>query len=282
MRQGWESVTISESDARNRPFAPESAVENLHDALIEDGEPVSVGEAIDTYLRFDRSNWNSDHRTSRYERARQYQYPRILESDRQFQERYNLTTAKLIRTIDPLNAADELLTPWELDERLHGGRVRGAIRDALRYQFEDFDWEWVGVTTPDELAGAPEEHLHLWIDDPTNSVTADFFDTACERHLDNCHTVSDESAATVEVSTNPSLIDYVPDETASIITHSEATEVRPTASAHFVAKRLPDLVVGDYYNEEYDHPRETLLEGAAAGWACPHEWFRTSSGLPDL
>jgi hypothetical protein len=282
--QGRDSIPIiiSESDARTRPFAPGYAADDLPESLIENGEVVSVDEAISTYLRFNRSNQNSDNRTSRYERSRQYQYPRILESDRQFQEQYSLTTVTLTRKIDPLSETDELLTPWELDARLNGGSVRGAIGDALRYQLRDFDWEWVGVTTPEELSGAPEEHLHLWIDDPDNIVTTDFFDTAWQRHIDNCTTVPDERGRAIEVATDPSLVDYVPEETASIMTHSEAVEVRPTDSAYSVAKQLPDLIVGDYYSEDHDNPPDTLLEGAAAGWAVTHEWYRTSRGLPDL
>jgi len=157
----WEPVIIAESDARERPFAPDNAVDYLPDSLVDNDRVVSVGEAIDTYLKFDRSNWNIDSRTSRYERARRYQYPRILESDRRFQEQYNLTTVHFTRRIDPLTEDDELLTPWELDERLHGNSVRAAIRDALRYQLQDFDWEWIGITTPKELSGVPEEHLHI-------------------------------------------------------------------------------------------------------------------------
>lgn len=113
-------------------------------------------------------------------------------------------------------------------------------------------------------------------------MTTDNFESAWERHLENCPAVFEECESSIEVNTDPELIDYVPEETASIITHSEATEVRPTSSAHRVAKLLPDLIVGDYYDGEQDNPPDTLLEGAAAGWAVDREWFRTSSGLPDL
>lgn len=280
---------VSEEAARQRPVAPASVTDGLKESLVnEEGQPVSVEEAIATYLKFNKSKMNEPDNISRAEYARHNQYPRILEGDRRFQDEYGLTTVTFTRRVCPLDESGAMFTPWELDEQLHVGGVHDAVRSAIDYQLGDREYEYVGVTTPRELNGAPQEHLHYWIDDPADEVTPSFFETARERHLEYVpnarpedHQIRvDGTDGTVRVSTDPETVDHIPEETATIITHSDYPAMHPTRSAHFVATRLPDLVVWDYYNHDEDNPPDTLLEGAAAGWAVPHQWFRTSSGMP--
>lgn len=284
-----EGTTISDDAALGRPIAPDTIdLENLNEGLLEEAdEPTTVREAIDTYLKFNKSKMNEDDHMARAEYARYNQYPRICESDRKFQEEYDLTTATLTRRLSPLDESGEMLTPWELSEQLHGGGVQGAIRSALDYHLSEFNFEWVGVTTPREDDGTPQEHIHLWIDDPSNQVTPRFLESAREKHIeyvpnaysDDHRYQADGTAGCIRVSTDPNTVDELPEETASIITHSDYPARHPTQSAHYVATQLPDLIVFNYYNEDHPTPPLTLQEGAAAGWAVPHRWFRTSTGI---
>lgn len=276
---------ISDDAAGERPFAPDTVdPDNINEHVVsDDGELPTVSEAVDTFLRFNKSIMNDKpDNMARAEYARYNQFPRICDSDRKFQHEYDLTTATITRRLSPLDENDELLTPWEMSEQMHGGDVQSAIRSALSYQFEEFDWEWCAVTTPREGSGAPQEHIHLWIDDSQNEVTTGFLETAREKHLEYVPNAyeEDHQGGCIQVATDPETTDTLTKEAAAaIITHSDYPATYPTKSAYYVATNLPELIVYNYYDEDRPTPPRSLQEGAAASWLTPHRWFRTSSGM---
>lgn len=272
------------------PIAPPSVkVERLPDPLTEVGEPLSIEEAREAYLRTQHASWNADSRTSKYERHRYHLYPRILAADRHFQSEYEgLTTAMLSRRLSPIDESGNWLTPWECNDMLHGGRIHQSIREAVDYQLDGFSYEWVGVTAPTRSAGTPHEHLYFWIDDPDDEVTTEYFDTGLERHLDHCVNAyqkhhqyrADGSGGAITVQHSPEVVKEAPDKIHDIL--EESTPRPNTMGAQYLASQLAHLPLGDFYDESKESPPDALLEGAALSWASPRNWFRASRGVPAL
>lgn len=276
-------------------LAPPSVdVDSLPKPLHDGTQALTVDEARETYLRIERASWNSDERTSKHMRHRSELYPRILESDRRFQEQYKgLTTAKLTRGLSPFDESGERLTPWELDAMLNGGTIRRSVREALNYHLSrkrDLEFEWVGVTSVTQTTGAPREYIYLWIEDPGNEVSADWLSPTLDRHLDRCANASEENhayhesgtAGAITVRHSPPLADHSKDDFWKIQEASEEPSYPNTTGAKFVAGQLVHLPVGDYVNSERDNPSDTLLNGGALGWASPYRWFRASGGVPNI
>ena len=276
-------------DRLSRKVAPEEVdTEQLPNPLADGGEPLSVEAAAEAYMKIQTYETNTEQRTSRYERAL-VKYGRILEADRKFQEEYDLTTAMLTRNVSPFDERGEWLTPWSIDEMLNGGGIRRSIREALNYHLGEFNFEWVAVTTPRETDGTPYELTYLWIDDPDNKVTVSHLEPSLERHLDRCPGARPENHSyrvdgtdgAITVRHDPPIASQtVPAKYPAIFAKSEYPPVPATQGALHVATNLADLVVGDIHNPRREDPKATLIEGAAAGWATPRDWFRASSGVP--
>jgi hypothetical protein len=262
----------------------------LPDPLVtEDGEAATVAEAGETYLKVQRSNWNDDTLTSKYERHRFETYPRILDADRQFQAEFeSLTTAMLTRRLSPLDERGDWLTPWECNEMLHGGKVHRSVRDTLAYQLGDFQFEWVAVTAPTRSAGTPHEHIYLWIDDPDNDVTPAHLAPALDKHLKYCANAyekhhryrSDGTDGAITVQHAPTLIDQRHDEVTRHVASGDTPPQANTAGAQYLASQLAHLPVEDYYADDRSDPPRPLFEGAALAWASPLDWFRAGRGVP--
>jgi len=283
---------------RSLPLAPDSVkTARLPKPFVSDkGGVLTVEEARETYLRVERSNWESDSRTSKYERHRFGVYPRILEADRHFRVEYEgLTTAMLSRRLSPLDDNRDWLTPWECNEMLHGGSIHRSIRGAISYQLDGFAYEWVAVTAPTRSAGTPHEHIYLWIDDSENEVTTEHFAPALEKHLKRCPNAYEEhhrirasgNGGAITVQHSPALIGNIPAEFWNIRDQSQTYKetgsvVVNTRGAQYLASQLAHLPPGDYYRECMDDPPNPLLEGAALAWASPYNWFRGSKGVPML
>ena len=281
---------------RSLPLAPDSVKpDRLPDPFVTDkGEAVTVVEAGETYLKVQRSNWQDDTLTSKYERHKSETYPRILEADRHFRTKYDgVTTAMLTRRLSPLDEAGEWLTLWECNEMLHGGGVHKSIRGTLNYQLDAFEFEWIGVTAPTRSAGTPHEHIYLWIDDPDDDVTVDQIVPARDKHLKYCTNAykkhhqyrADGTGGAVTVQHSPELIDFAPDEFFSIVenspTYAETGKVwENTKGVQYLASQLAHLPVGDFYDSQRENPPQALFEGAALAWATPRDWFRASRGVP--
>ena len=288
--------TPDHSARRGMPLVPDSVKrDHLPEPLrAEKSGAVTVAEAGELYLRVQRSNWENDALTSKYERHKSETYPRILEADRHFQMQFEgLTTAILTRRLSPVDDNGNWLTPWECNEMLHGGGVHRSVRNALSYQLDTFDFEWLAVTAPTRSAGTPHEHIHLWIDDPDDEVMADYLKPALDKHLKYCANAyerhhryrADGTGEAITVQHDPELIESVPDEFFSITensqTYAETGTVPPnTAGAQYLASQLAHLPIGDYYNNRRENPPQTLFEGAALAWASPYNWFRAGGGVP--
>lgn len=275
---------------RKLPLAPPSVKVDRLPAPLQDGErPLTVEEAGTTYLRIQRASWNSDTRTSKYERHRYCVYPRILEADRQFQTKFEgLTTSLLTRRLSPLDESDNWLTPWECNEMLHGGSVHRSVREALNYHLGEFMSEWVAVTAPTRSAGTPHEHIYLWIEDPENAVTMDHIEPGLDKHLKYCANAypkhhrfrGDGTAGAVTIQHDPEVVKETPEKIHEISATTDGSLHPNTAGAQYLASQLAHLPVGDLYDGRCEDPSQPLFEGAALAWASPRDWFRASQGVP--
>jgi hypothetical protein len=265
------------------------------DRLVENGKPVTVGEAGKTYLKTDQWNRNSNTYTSKHQYHLRELYPRILEADRHFQQEYSgLTTAMLTRRLSPLDDNYEWLTPWECNEMLHGGKIQRSIRDAIDYHI-DAEYEWLGVTAPTRSAGTPHEHIYLWIEDPDDTVTVGDLKPARDLHLKHCQNAykrhhksqGDTKGRAITVQHSPEQVGEIPKKIMSVLEHSETynrTGNAPpnTAGAQYLASQLVYLHLADFYDAARDDPPLALFEGAALAWVSDHDWFRHGQGLPSL
>lgn len=284
--------TPNHAARRELPLAPSSVkIDRLPDPLTDGERPLTVEEAGTTYQHIQWSSWNSDDRTSKYERHRYQVYPRILEADRHFQTHFeDVTTAMLTRRLSPLDESDNWLTPWECNEMLHGGSVHRSVREALNYQLDGFSFEWVAVTAPTKSAGTPHEHIYLWIDDPGDNVTTAHLESGLEKHLKYCANAypkhhdyrTDGMDGAITVEHNPRIVTETPDKIHEIVDQTDSSMHPNTAGAQYLASQLAHLPIGDYYAAGRDDPPQVLFEGAALSWASPQNWFRTSRGVPAL
>lgn len=283
------------SNRRSRRLIPDSVpTESLPGALVEDGEPLTLGEASSTYMRINQHLRNASGRTSEYEYATN-QYARILRADRHFQHSWGgLTTVMLTRTVSPFSDSGELLTPFEIEEMLNGAALRRSVREALEYHLGDFTFEWAAVTTPNTRTGTPYELIYLWVDDPDNEVVVGLIEPALQRHLDRCPNAypedhqyrADGSDGTIEIQHDPPRAELEAERQAEIMAEDDIPPYDQTAGALHLATNLPALELADYYDSTELDPPPTLIEGAAAGWACrairSHNWVRFSGGVPGL
>lgn len=278
---------------RGLPLAPDSVkIDSLPKPFrADEGGAATVAETGEAYLKMQRSNWNDDFLTSKYERHKFEIYPRILHADRQFQMKYDsLTAVMLTRRLSPLDGDNNWLTPWECNEMLHGGSVHRSVRRALRYQLEGFEFEWLAVTAPTRSAGTPHEHIYLWIDDPGDIVTTDHIVPALNKHLKHCNNAyqehhqycTDGTEGAITVQHNPNLRKESHHRVAKQVVSGNTPPRSNTLGAQYLASQLAHLPVGDYYNQEKETPPQALFEGAALSWASPYNWFRASGGVPSL
>jgi len=291
--------TPDHSARRSVPLAPDSVKrDRMPDPFLTDnGRVLTVGEAGETYLKIQRTNWKNDQLTSKYERHLHNLYPRLLEADRHFQAEYDgLTTVMLTRRLSPLDEFGGYLTPWECNEMLHGGGVHQSLNQAISYQLGDsFRYEWVGVTSPTKTAGTPHEHLYFWIEDPADKITTQHFSTGLDKHIKYCtnayeqdHTYRvDGTDGALTFQHNPQRCELSPDGFWNVRevsqTYAATGQVRDnTTGAQYLASQLAHLPVADFYNSNHDYPPTALLEGAAMAWASPYNWFRASGGVPAL
>jgi len=276
---------------RGLPLAPDSVkTDRLPKPFRADnGGAVSVQEAGEAYLRVQRSNWNDDTLTSKYERHRFETYRRILDADRQFQAKYDgLTAVMLTRRLSPLDDDNNWLTPWECNEMLHGGSVHRSVWCALRYQLEGFEFEWLAVTAPTRSAGTPHEHIYFWIDDPSNDVTTDHIAPALDKHLKYCINAherhhqyrADGTDGAIRVQHDPDLRKQSHDNVAEQVIRGNTPPRSNTLGAQYLASQLAHLPLADYYEQKRPTPPRALFEGAALAWASPYNWFRASGGVP--
>ena len=280
---------VCDDDSRRaQPLAPDSVKsERLPEPFVKDGEPVTVAEAGETYLKVQRANWNDDTLTSKHERHKHEMYPRILEADRHFQREYDsLTTAMLTRRLSPLDETGSWLTPWDCNGMLHDGGIQRSVREALDYGLDEFIFEWIAVTAPTTSAGTPHEHIYLWIDDADDEVTVDHLSPALDKHLKHCENAYQEhhryrpdgTEGAVTVRHDPPVVTEYPESLSEILERS--FPYPNTRGAQYLASQLAHLPIADYYPDDRETPPQALFEGAALAWVSPRNWFRASQGVP--
>ena len=285
------------SARREKSLAPESVKpDRMPDPFVsETGEILTVAEAGETYLKVQKSNLNRDDVTSKHEYHKYDTYPQIQAADRHFQHKYDgLTTAMLTRRLSPINDAGNWLTPWECNEMLHGGNVHRSVRRALDYQLDAYEYEWIAVTAPTTSAGTPHEHIYLWIDYPTDNIGTDQLSSGLDKHLKHCNNAyekdhryrEDGSCGALTVQHDPDRVDALSIPFYDIKEHCPTYEesgraYRTTQGAQYIASQLAHLPLADFYNPEKEKPPQALFEGAALAWASPHNWLRTTRGVPE-
>lgn len=284
------------STRRELPLAPSSVKpECLPEPFVTDKRhAVTMAEAGKVYLKVQRSNWQDNTLTSKYECHKNGTYPQILGADRHFQATYSdVTTVMLTRRLSPLDDSDSWLTPWECNEMLHGGKIHRSIRRALNYQLDGFEFEWIAVTAPTRSAGTPHEHIYLWIDDPNDDVTLDHIQPALDKHLKYCPNAYkkhhqyrvDGTDGAIRLQHSPDRVDSDIDTVRRVVESDPRCEnlgqvYQNTAGAQYLASQLTHLPVGDYYDNQRENPPQALFEGAALAWTSPYNWFRASGGVP--
>lgn len=279
---------------------PSVSVDDIPDPLVvDDGDESrlpTVEEARETYLPIQRNAWNHGTFVSAYERQLNQTYPRIHEADRQLRQRYDgLTTGMITRRLSPIDDDDQWIPPLKIDDQLHDTRTWRSVRRCLSRQLAEYEFEYIAVTAPTESAATPHQHIYLWIDDPGDEISATDFGPVLDKHLKHCPNASekhhqyelDGSDGAITVQHQPESVDYTAAEVrrfneASDSTNGEGYLRKNTAGAKYLATQLAHLPLGDRYDASVDNPPQPLLEGAAIAWASPHNWLRTSTGVPTL
>jgi hypothetical protein len=261
----------------------------------ESPKVVDIGRARKINLTYQQASRRAD-RTSKYERHRYQLYPRLLEADRHFRQKYDgLTTVMLTRRLRPVDKNGEWFTPMILDRLLHNGTVMSRIRECLGYHICEYDFEYVRVTATTKSAATPHEHRFIWIDDPGDEITVEDVSPALNKHLNYIpcaherHHELDPAGddGPIRIQHDPSLVDEVPEKAESVKLNCQERydsdgRIRNTRGAQYIASQLAHLPLGDKWDADKDDPQDTLLEGSAIAWASPNRWFGASHGVPSL
>lgn len=246
-------------------------------------QPMTVERGTDVLLRYQRAAWNSDSRTSKYERSLG-KYQSLLEADRQMRRQYDgrLTTVMLTRRLSPIERG-QWVTPYELDQRLHS--PDRSVNDALRYRLRDYAYEYLGVAATTDSAATPHEHIYLWIDDSDDEINPSLFTSLIEKHVTVVTGASGEKhrvGEAITVEHNPPLVDHVPNRISRILDDSTTTADGSvpvnTAGAQYLASQLPFLPIGDVYCADVEVD-EAVIDGATVAWVGAHDTIRSSSGI---
>jgi len=245
--------------------------------------PLTVQEAAEVYLRYQQSAWNSSNRTSKLQKGIAT-YGSLLGTDRELRLQYDdLTTVLLSRRLSPI-ADGEWITPFEIDERLHGDDTNTSVTRSLRHHLRKFEYEYVGVTATTDSAATPHEHIYIWIDDPENTISTSDFKHPIDLHIEKTGAASKDhregEAITVRhdpplVNTEPNKIDHIQE---TCLTADGGSLPRNTRGAQYLANQLPHLSLADRID-----PNGTVeieqIDGGAIAWATPHKWLRSSNGI---
>ena len=178
---------------------------------------------------------------------------------------------------------------------LHEGAVHRSVREALSYQLDTFEFEYIAVTAPTRSAGTPHEHIYLWVEDPENEVGTSHIKPALNKHIKYCTNAlmkhhrfrRDGTDGAIRVQQDPDLLRSIPEKvqchTGHRDSHNGSDEaLTNTAGAQYIASQLAHLPVGDFCREDQSDPPDALIEGAALAWTSPRNWFRASRGVPTL
>ncbi|ERH06340.1 MAG: putative rep protein (DUF1424) [Halonotius sp. J07HN4] len=243
--------------------------------------PVTIEKGAEITKRYQRASWNSNGRTSKYERA-MTNYGRVLEADRKMRDKCgsSLTTVMLTRRVSPIEEG-RWITPHELDERLHEQDT--SFSKAIRYQLNDFEYEWVAVTATTDTAASPHEHQYLWISDGDNEIDASMFTTAMDKHtrVTGATESKHQAGEAITVRYDPSETTYRPSQLMNVHKKSDTSDgglPSNTKGARYIAKQLPSLVIGDVYSPDVS-VSDARIDGATVSWVASHNTLRHSRGV---
>jgi hypothetical protein len=244
---------------------------------------MTVQEAAEVYVRYQQSAWNSTNRTSKYEKDIAT-YGSLLGADRELRLQYDdLTTVLLSRRLSPISD-EEWITPFEIDERLHGGRANVSVTRSLKYHLREFEYEYVGVTATTDSAATPHEHIYIWIDNPENTITTSDFKAPIDLHIKHTEATLENhrEGEAITVEHDPPLVDAEPERVDHIkeksVTADGGSLLPNTQGAQYLASQLPHLSLAGRFNNT-DTIEQVQIDGGAIAWATPHKWLRSSKGI---
>lgn len=256
---------------------------------------MTVDQAREAYVTYERKLENRPDRTAVHERARYKRYPQILNADRYFRTHYDeLTTVMFTRRVSPMDSKNNWLHPSQLDLMINSALLLKKVRKAVQYKLRHFDFNYMRLTAVTESAATPHEHRYFWIEDPDNEIDVKHFTSALQKHIDMWANAKkkhhpydadgDEGAITVQH--EPSLVDEEPDKMQEVRHGSKQFEdvdsfLRNTQGAQYIASQLPHMEMWNKFDHDAD-TKDTLLEGGAIAKATSSRWFGTSNEVPDL
>lgn len=245
--------------------------------------PFTIKEAAEVYVRYQQSAWNSTNRTSKLQKAIAT-YGSLLGTDRELRLQYDdLTTVLLSRRLSPISDG-EWLTPFEIDERLHGDGTNTSVTRSLRHHLRKFEYEYVGVTATTDSAATPHEHIYIWIDDPGNTITTSDFKPPIKSHIEDAVATPENhrEGEAITVEHDPPLVNTEPDKINHIQERSLAADggslPQNTRGAQYLASQLPHLSLAGRFTES-ETIDQIQIDGGTIAWATRHKWLRSSGGL---
>lgn len=198
-------------------------------------------QARRAYKRHRIGEFHSPVHTTLQKRSRQ-DYRRLLESDRQLQEKYeNLTTALLsLRVppqrngvyVPPLVTLDALMDAW------------GHVRRALSYRLRDYEFEFARVVAGTDWFATPHIHVYVWID---GKPDFEELEPIVEKFVEKCTLAPDDGVGN-RAREGALTLRYKP----------ETREKGETIGSGYVARQIPHIA----YVEEMDNA--SLEWGAVA------------------
>ncbi|WP_336325992.1 hypothetical protein [Halovenus sp. HT40] len=235
--------------------------ETCHPAYVEDGEPLSAGEAVERYVE-ERRGENTSAERHGFERGRQWHdrrnYARGKEMDRQLLEAYeNPTTALLsLRVERPVESRITLLEG--LSDALE------STLSALRYRLGKHtdSYQWMCVLAGTRQYATPHAHVLVWTE---GDVPRDALVPVVERFVESCEYAPSSGRGNLPASG------------AIRIRGTEATDTIPrtedggSAGATYALSQLAHLPPVD--EMDYD---ERLWASTVRGWDGGNH-FRKSS-----
>jgi hypothetical protein len=189
----------------------------------------------------------------------------------------------LSRRLSPISDG-EWLTPFEIDDQIHGDGTNTSVTDSLRHHLRKFEYEYVGVTATTDSAATPHEHIYIWIDDPENTITTSDFKRPIDLHIENTGATPENhrEGEAITVEHDPPLVDAEPEKVDHIqeksVTGDGGSLPQNTQAAQYLAQQLPHMSLKDRINPSKTAGIEQI-DGGAIAWATPHKWLRSSNGI---
>jgi len=235
--------------------------ETCHPAYVEDGEPLSAGEAVERYVE-ERRGENTSAERHGFERGRQWHdrrnYARGKGMDRQLLEAYENPTTALI-SLRVVRSVESRITLLEgLSDALE------PTLSALRYRLDKHtdSYQWMCVLAGTRQYATPHAHIFIWTE---GDVPREALVPVVERFVESCEYAPSSGCGNL------------PTGGAIRIRGTEATDTIPrtddggSAGATYALSQLAHLpAVGEM---DYD---ERLWASTVRGWDGGNH-FRKSS-----